>query len=47
MKRNAGQDMDLVKQWRPATQMVRGGTMRTEVTMPRKLLRASGASGQA
>ncbi|WP_310475392.1 O-succinylhomoserine sulfhydrylase [Sandarakinorhabdus sp.] len=31
MKRNAGQDMELVKQWRPATQMVRGGTMRTEV----------------
>ncbi|WP_341905453.1 O-succinylhomoserine sulfhydrylase [Sandarakinorhabdus limnophila] len=31
MKRNAGQDLELVKQWRPATQMVRGGTMRTEV----------------
>ena len=31
MKRNAGQDLELVKQWRPATQMVRGGTMRTDV----------------
>ena len=31
MKRNTGQDLELVKQWRPATQMVRGGTMRTEV----------------
>ena len=31
MKRNAGQDTEIVKRWRPATQMVRGGTMRTEV----------------
>jgi O-succinylhomoserine sulfhydrylase len=31
MKRHAGQDQELVKRWRPATQMVRGGTMRTEV----------------
>ena len=31
MKRHAGQDPEIVKQWRPATQMVRGGTMRTEV----------------
>jgi O-acetylhomoserine/O-acetylserine sulfhydrylase-like pyridoxal-dependent enzyme len=31
MKRNTGQDLELVKQWRPATQMVRGCTMRTEV----------------
>ena len=31
MKRNTGQDLEHVKQWRPATQMVRGGTMRTEV----------------
>jgi O-succinylhomoserine sulfhydrylase len=31
MKRNAGQDLELVSTWRPATQMVRGGTMRTEV----------------
>jgi O-succinylhomoserine sulfhydrylase len=31
MKRNAGLDIELVKSWRPATQMVRGGTMRTEV----------------
>ena len=31
MKRNAGQDPEIVNQWRPATQMVRGGTMRTEV----------------
>jgi O-succinylhomoserine sulfhydrylase len=31
MKRNAGQNPEIVKTWRPATQMVRGGTMRTEV----------------
>jgi O-succinylhomoserine sulfhydrylase len=31
MKRNAGQDPEIVKTWRPATRMVRGGTMRTEV----------------
>lgn len=31
MKRHAGQDPEIVKTWRPATQMVRGGTMRTEV----------------
>ena len=31
MKRTAGQDPEIVKHWRPATQMVRGGTMRTEV----------------
>jgi O-succinylhomoserine sulfhydrylase len=31
MKRLTGQDPDIVKTWRPATQMVRGGTMRTEV----------------
>lgn len=31
MKRTAGQNPDIVKTWRPATQMVRGGTMRTEV----------------
>jgi len=31
MKRHAGHDQELVKRWRPATQMVRGGTMRTEV----------------
>ncbi|WP_017667485.1 O-succinylhomoserine sulfhydrylase [Sandarakinorhabdus sp. AAP62] len=31
MKRHAGQDLEQVRQWRPATQMVRGGTMRTEV----------------
>jgi O-succinylhomoserine sulfhydrylase len=31
MKRTAGQDPDIVRKWRPATQMVRGGTMRTEV----------------
>jgi O-succinylhomoserine sulfhydrylase len=31
MKRTAGQDLEIVKRWRPATQMVRGGTMRTEV----------------
>jgi len=31
MKRHAGQDPDIVRTWRPATQMVRGGTMRTEV----------------
>jgi O-succinylhomoserine sulfhydrylase len=31
MKRHAGQDPEVVKSWRPATQMVRGGTMRTEI----------------
>lgn len=31
MKRHAGQDPEIVKGWRPATRMVRGGTMRTEV----------------
>ena len=31
MKRNAGQDPQIVNAWRPATQMVRGGTVRTEV----------------
>lgn len=31
MKRHAGQDPKIVKTWRPATRMVRGGTMRTEV----------------
>ncbi|MBU6166159.1 MAG: O-succinylhomoserine sulfhydrylase [Alphaproteobacteria bacterium] len=31
MKRTAGQTPEIVKTWRPATQMVRGGTMRTEV----------------
>ncbi|WP_439546241.1 O-succinylhomoserine sulfhydrylase [Sandarakinorhabdus sp.] len=31
MKRHAGQDPDIVRTWRLATQMVRGGTMRTEV----------------
>ncbi|OSZ65382.1 O-succinylhomoserine sulfhydrylase [Sphingomonas sp. IBVSS1] len=31
MKRTAGQNPEIVKRWRPATQMVRGGTMRTEV----------------
>jgi len=31
MKRHAGQDPEIVKTWRPATRMVRGGTMRTEV----------------
>jgi len=31
MKRNAGQNPEIVKTWRPATQMVRGGIMRTEV----------------
>ena len=31
MKRTAGQDPEIVNRWRPATQLVRGGTMRTEV----------------
>ena len=31
MKRLTGQDPDIIKSWRPATQMVRGGTMRTDV----------------
>ncbi|WP_156256241.1 O-succinylhomoserine sulfhydrylase [Sandarakinorhabdus oryzae] len=31
MKRTTGLDLERVKLWRPATQMVRGGTMRTEV----------------
>jgi O-succinylhomoserine sulfhydrylase len=31
MKRTAGQDPEITRNWRPATQMVRGGTMRTEV----------------
>lgn len=31
MKRNTGQDSAQTSKWRPATQMVRGGTMRTDV----------------
>ncbi len=31
MKRHTGQDPTRTRNWRPATQMVRGGTMRTEV----------------
>jgi O-succinylhomoserine sulfhydrylase len=30
MKRNTGQDRSITSQWRPATQAVRGGTMRSE-----------------
>ncbi|MEP2495810.1 MAG: O-succinylhomoserine sulfhydrylase, partial [Parasphingorhabdus sp.] len=30
MKRNTGQDRDVTKDWRPATQAIRSGTMRSE-----------------
>jgi O-succinylhomoserine sulfhydrylase len=30
MKRRTGQDQSITRQWRPATQAVRGGTARSE-----------------
>ena len=30
MKRNTGQNRDITKTWRPATQAIRSGTMRSE-----------------
>ncbi|MEI6419785.1 MAG: O-succinylhomoserine sulfhydrylase, partial [Sphingomonadales bacterium] len=31
MKRTTGQNREITAKWRPATQMVRGGTMRSDI----------------